>query len=88
MAACRADQSGGCVVPGSGPSGKQLDFRHSARATHAAVDELGRLLQNVVQAVPQVGTHLGIVPSFLMLILILLLIRILPQPLACLRHYG
>ncbi len=31
-----------------------LNFRHSARGAPATVDELGRLLQNVVQAVPQV----------------------------------
>ena len=39
---------------GRGPSGRALDFRQSARGAPAAVDELGALLQNVVQAVPQV----------------------------------
>lgn len=39
---------------GRGPSGRALDFRQAARSAHAAVDELGALLQNVAQAVPQV----------------------------------
>lgn len=34
---------------GSGPSGGRLDFRHEARAAHATLDELGRLLLNVAK---------------------------------------
>lgn len=39
---------------GSGPSGASLDFRHGQRSQAATVDQLGRLLLNICQAVPQV----------------------------------
>ena len=38
----------------SGPSGLTLDLRHTTRSHTATMDELGQLLLNVCQAVPQV----------------------------------
>ena len=53
----------GHVVPASrllllpfpcGPTGLSLDLRHATRSQPAMMDELGRLLMNVCQAVPEV----------------------------------
>lgn len=41
-------------IAGTGPSGRALDLRHATRGQSAMMDELGRLLLNVCQAVPQV----------------------------------
>lgn len=38
-----------------GPTGLSLDLRHSTRSQPAMMDELGRLLMNICQAVPEVG---------------------------------
>ena len=45
------------LAVGAGPSGAALDFRHTARAVPAAMDELGRLLSNICQIVPQVWSY-------------------------------
>ena len=39
---------------GRGPTGAALDLRHALRSQAATLDEMGRLLLNVCQAVPQV----------------------------------
>ena len=39
---------------GRGPTGAALDLRHARRSQAAVLDEMGRLLLNVCQAVPQV----------------------------------
>lgn len=39
---------------GAGPTGTTLDLRHERRGAPAVLDELGRLLGNLCQAVPQV----------------------------------
>lgn len=39
---------------GNGPTGATLDLRHAQRGQSAMLDEMGRLLLNVCQAVPQV----------------------------------
>ena len=39
---------------GKGPTGATLDLRHAQRSQSAMLDEMGRLLLNVCQAVPQV----------------------------------
>ncbi len=38
----------------SGPSGLALDLKHATRSQPSVMDELGRLMLNVCQAVPQV----------------------------------
>lgn len=38
-----------------GPTGLNLDLRHATRSQPAMMDELGRLLMNICQAVPEVG---------------------------------
>ena len=43
----------------SGPSGLDLDLRHATRSQTTMMDELGRLLLNICQAVPQVMSHCG-----------------------------
>lgn len=40
---------------GSGPGGAALDFRHPQRAQPDMLDQLGRLMINICQAVPQVS---------------------------------
>ena len=47
---------------GAGPSGRPLDFRHSARSAPATLDDLARLLTNVCSAVP--GGVVVFFPSF------------------------
>jgi chromosome transmission fidelity protein 1 len=47
---------------GAGPSGAPLDFRHAARGSPAALDELGRLLANACAAAP--GGVVAFFPSF------------------------
>ena len=39
---------------GQGPSGASLDFRHPQRSQQPVIDDLGRMLVNVCQTVPQV----------------------------------
>ena len=39
-----------------GPSGLPLNLRHEQRGQASMMEEVGRLLANVCQAVPEVGT--------------------------------
>lgn len=43
------------VALGQGPTGATLDLRHKRRAQPSSMDEVGRLLLNICQAVPQVS---------------------------------
>ena len=47
---------------GSQCAGIALDFRHSQRANPATLDELGRILLNVCQAIPQAHARSAICP--------------------------
>lgn len=42
------------VALGRGPTGATLDLRHEHRAQPSSMDEIGRLLTNICQAIPQV----------------------------------
>ncbi len=48
---------------GRGPTGATLDLRHEQRAQSSSMDEIGRLLTNICQAVPQVCHTLPILPT-------------------------
>jgi hypothetical protein len=42
------------VALGHGPTGATLDLRHEQRAQPSSMDEVGRILTNLCQTVPQV----------------------------------